>query len=67
MILFILLKFIFCFLISSESEDSDDELDLETIHDNLMRKTSLEEGILFELERENQLRVKVGFFQLKFM
>ncbi|XP_077212382.1 nucleoporin GLE1-like protein isoform X2 [Tasmannia lanceolata] len=42
----------------SDIEDSEDELDHETIETHLMEKTGLEEGILFELEHECQLRVK---------
>ncbi|XP_058074958.1 mRNA export factor GLE1 isoform X2 [Magnolia sinica] len=42
----------------SDTDGSEDELDLETTGNRLMDKTGLEEGILIELEREHQLRVK---------
>lgn len=48
-----------CFLCYSDSEESDDELYIGTSHCTLMHKNSLEEGILFELEREHQQKVKV--------
>lgn len=45
-------------LVLSDGEDFEDDLNCETVEDHLMDETGLAEGILFELERENQLRVK---------
>ncbi|XP_073099684.1 mRNA export factor GLE1 [Elaeis guineensis] len=42
----------------SESEESDDEMHTEATESHLLYKRSIEEGILFELEREHQLKVK---------
>lgn len=46
----------FCF---SDSEESEEEFDLETSENPLMYKPGNVEGILFEVERENRLRVQV--------
>ncbi|XP_038977856.1 protein GLE1-like isoform X1 [Phoenix dactylifera] len=42
----------------SESEESDDEMHTQATESHLLYKRSMEEGILFELEREHQLKVK---------
>ncbi|KAL5975069.1 hypothetical protein ACLOJK_031745 [Asimina triloba] len=42
----------------SDSNGSEDEIDLEAPANHLMEKTGIEEGILIELERENQLHIK---------
>lgn len=50
-----------CFFHYSDSDESDGELHTSSTRCSLMHKSSLEEGILFELEREHQLKVKVLF------
>ncbi|XP_020251908.1 protein GLE1 isoform X2 [Asparagus officinalis] len=42
----------------SDSEASEEELDINSTQSFLMHKNSLEEGTLFELEREHQQKVK---------